>query len=387
MTRGLLLGLFLAFAQPGQLLAQSAPTSKEEFLVAYRAWRAGDFALAMRLFTDLAQQGDPQGYHYLGHLYARGFKLGGVEPRDMVLAYDNWKVAADKGIADAQNDIGELLLMRSDELGRKRADAMAEMCGWFRKAADQGFAQAQYNLGASLQHDERCGENEVEAMKYFKLAAAQGSQKAKDAIQRWEADRPNAQPPTVATPESQSGRDSIRKSKMESQAAAEQYESAVQLSEGPEEQRDYPKAEQLFLKAMAAGAPYAWFKLAALYYSPHPGLPANYSAAARLLEAPRDSSHTDRDILVRADANIMLGVMYLYGRGVAANPTYAKKLFYREFINVSVNAGPAKYWAGLMAENGIDQKVDLTWAVALYCSSQIHDLSAAALRRLGKECQ
>ncbi len=45
-------------------------------------------------------------------------------------------------MADAQNDLGFMY-----ENGQGVPQDYAEAVGWFRKAAEQGYANAQYNLG------------------------------------------------------------------------------------------------------------------------------------------------------------------------------------------------------------------------------------------------
>ena len=50
----------------------------------------------------------------------------------------------------------------------------AEAVKWFRKAADQGYAVAQYNLGVMYADGDGVAENDAEAVKWFRLAADQG---------------------------------------------------------------------------------------------------------------------------------------------------------------------------------------------------------------------
>src|SRR4029077_12512676 len=48
----------------------------------------------------------------------------------------------------------------------------AEAAKWYRKAADQGFAEAQSNLGAMYAKGQGVPQDYVEAYKWFDLAAA-----------------------------------------------------------------------------------------------------------------------------------------------------------------------------------------------------------------------
>ncbi len=49
---------------------------------------------------------------------------------------------------------------------------------WYRKAAEQNHAQAQSNLGICYTNGQGMAKDEVEAVKWFLLAAAQGDEDA-----------------------------------------------------------------------------------------------------------------------------------------------------------------------------------------------------------------
>ncbi len=56
---------------------------------------------------------------------------------------------------------------------------------WYRKAAEQGVAQAQYNLGYAYGVGMGVEENPVESMKWFRKAAEQGHEKAKEIVREF----------------------------------------------------------------------------------------------------------------------------------------------------------------------------------------------------------
>ena len=56
-----------------------------------------------------------------------------------------------------------------------------EAVTWYRKAAEQGDADAQFNLGRMYADGEGVPEDYVRAFAWFDLAAAQGTEKAKEA--------------------------------------------------------------------------------------------------------------------------------------------------------------------------------------------------------------
>ena len=55
----------------------------------------------------------------------------------------------------------------------------AEAVKWFRKAAEQGFAGAQGNLGICYHNGQGVTKDYVEAYKWLSLASAQGNENAK----------------------------------------------------------------------------------------------------------------------------------------------------------------------------------------------------------------
>ena len=100
----------------------------------YKAYQRYDFATALRIFRQLADQGDANAQDTLGIMYSNG-----------------------QGVP---KDYGE---------GLK----------WYRKAADQGHAQAQYSLGSIYYLGLGVTEDYVQAHMWFNLAAAQGDDMAR----------------------------------------------------------------------------------------------------------------------------------------------------------------------------------------------------------------
>ena len=60
----------------------------------------------------------------------------------------------------------------------------AEAVKWFRKAAKQGHARAQYNLGLMYADDEGVPQDDAEAYAWFAVAAANGHEYAKDNLRK-----------------------------------------------------------------------------------------------------------------------------------------------------------------------------------------------------------
>jgi uncharacterized protein len=59
------------------------------------------------------------------------------------------------------------------------AENRVEAVKWYRKAVEQNFAAAQYNLGLCYERHEGVTEDWVEAYKWLLLAARQGNEAAK----------------------------------------------------------------------------------------------------------------------------------------------------------------------------------------------------------------
>lgn len=53
---------------------------------------------------------------------------------------------------------------------------------WYRRAADQGYANAQFSLGVMYAEGRGVSKNDEEAVKWFRRAAAQGHVKAKEGL-------------------------------------------------------------------------------------------------------------------------------------------------------------------------------------------------------------
>ncbi|MGZ8942198.1 MAG: tetratricopeptide repeat protein, partial [Methylobacter sp.] len=62
-----------------------------------------------------------------------------------------------------------------------------EAVAWYRKAAEQGDAAAQYNLGWMYDHGQGVAKDEREAVAWYRKAAEQGDEDAKTRLNRLNA--------------------------------------------------------------------------------------------------------------------------------------------------------------------------------------------------------
>ena len=88
-------------------------------------------------------------------------------------AFRLWKPLAEQGDADAQYNLG---LMYDYGEGVPKDDAKAVY--WYRKAAEQGHAKAQFNLGWMYANGEGVAEDGAKAFSWYRKAAEQGHAKA-----------------------------------------------------------------------------------------------------------------------------------------------------------------------------------------------------------------
>jgi TPR repeat protein len=84
-----------------------------------------------------------------------------------------FRKAAEQGVAEAQNDLGAMY-----HQGQGVPQDYAEAMKWFRKAAEQGQADAQSNLGVMYVAGQGVPQDYVQAYLWFILAAAQGNENA-----------------------------------------------------------------------------------------------------------------------------------------------------------------------------------------------------------------
>jgi TPR repeat protein len=141
----------------------------------YAAYKAGDYAEAVKWYRKAAEQGNAIAQFSLGNKYLNG---EGVS-QDYAEAVKWYRKAAEQGYARAHLNLG---WMYYD--GRGVTQDYAEAAKWYRKAAEQGHAKAQFNLG--FMYDEGTGvtQDYAEALKWYRKAAEQGNAIAQKKVDR-----------------------------------------------------------------------------------------------------------------------------------------------------------------------------------------------------------
>jgi len=114
-----------------------------------------------------AENGDAQSQGQLGYAFLVG-SLGVA--KDEVEALKWYRKAAEQGNAHAQWDLG--LCYAS---GQGVAKDEVEAVKWYRKAAEQEDAEAQWRLGLCYARGQGVAKDEVEAVRWYRKAAEQGN--------------------------------------------------------------------------------------------------------------------------------------------------------------------------------------------------------------------
>jgi hypothetical protein len=152
---------------------------------------ARDYSEAAKWYRLAAEKGYIPAQHFLGHLYAigRGLEteyLEAPEPQpsapgratpaqrnvrsDYAEAAKWWRKAADQGDAAAQSDLGWLY-----SSGQGVETNYAEAAAWYRKSAEQGNPNGQHWLGHCYLSGRGVAKDETEAFKWLREAAENGN--------------------------------------------------------------------------------------------------------------------------------------------------------------------------------------------------------------------
>lgn len=239
------------------LLAPAANAGPYE--TAVRAYEAGHYAQALKLFSRLANAGYPEAQNALGTLFEDGHAVA----RNFQLAGLWYRKAAVQGDVQAQFNLAYLYDAR---LGEYR-----KAVKWYRKAAAANFPNAQCNLGVMYQKGLGVKRDYRQAYKWYKAAASHG------------------------VPQAQSDLGFL-------------YEHGLGVPQ------DYSNARKYYEKAVAQGDAMATYNLGLLYFY-GTGVSPDY-VRARTLFTQAAKSKIPR-------AQYMLGLVYERGLGVQKNPVLA----------------------------------------------------------------
>ena len=201
----------------------------------------------------------------------RGKKPNGtdVSQNDAEVA-NKYRKAAEQGDASAQYNLGYCY-----QHGLGVPQNYAETVKWYRQAAEQGHAPAQYNLGYCYQHGRGVSQNYTEAVKWFRKATEQGHARA-------------------------------------------QYKLGNCYSWGKGVAKDYTEAVKWYHKAAEQGNIQAQYNLGKCYDNGY-GIVQNYTEAAKWYRKAAEQGY--------AEAQLNLAECYYYGYGVHQDKTEATKWY------------------------------------------------------------
>src|SRR5215475_9369609 len=149
------------------LLGTSGFAAANPFDDASAAYERGDYIQAMKLFHQLAEQGQQWAQRRVGLMYAEG---KGV-PQDYEEAVKWYRIAATREDEWAQMRLGSIYAE-----GKGVPQDYQEAVKWYRVAAAQGYAPAEYSLGVAYDKGQGVPQDYQEAVKWYRIAAAEGNE-------------------------------------------------------------------------------------------------------------------------------------------------------------------------------------------------------------------
>ena len=211
---------------------------------------------------------------------------------------DRYRRDAENGDAEAQYELGLSYIY-----GVGVEENISEGVKWFQKAAEQGKTEAQFNLAIAYANGRGIQQNSVEAAKWFQKAADQ-------------------------------------------EDAASQYFLGTMYSHGDGVRQDYEEAIKWYLKAAEQEYPDAMCNLGGMYTNGE-GVQQDYGEAIRWFQKAAELEH--------AQSQFNLGLMYEEGTGIRKDEVEAVQ-WYKKSADQDFHL--AQYNLGIMYINGTGVKQD-----------------------------
>ena len=124
-----------------------------------------DYKLAFEFYKMAAEKGHAEAQYYLGSCYENGYRVG-QDYKQAILWYTK---AAEQGNADAQLRLG-YMYYTGREVGQDYKQAIL----WYTKAAERGNASAQYYLGVMYENGLGVEQDYKQAVVWYRKSAEQG---------------------------------------------------------------------------------------------------------------------------------------------------------------------------------------------------------------------
>jgi TPR repeat protein len=240
--------------------------------------------------------------------------------KDYAQALSWFRKAADQGDAIAQFMVGD---MYDDGIGV--TPDYGQALSWYRKAADQGYAGAQNNLGVMYQRGHGVPQDYQQAMMWYRKAADQGDANAQSSVGDLYRDG------LGVAQDYQQAMIWYRKAADQGVAGAETNLGII-YENGNGVRRDYQQAMIWLRKAADHGDAAGQNDLASMYLKGE-GTPPDYGQAMIWFLKAADQGNSA--------AQFNLGFMYQYGRGVAQDTAQAL-IWYRKAADQGLTDAKAK---------------------------------------------
>jgi TPR repeat protein/tRNA A-37 threonylcarbamoyl transferase component Bud32 len=284
--------------------------------------------------------------------YLRVWRRNGTRPYLEQAApqrIQRWRKAAEQGVAEAQVMLGDCY-----EQGLGAGQDYAEAMKWYRKAADLGNAVAMIQIGYLYCNGQGVGQDYAEAMKWYRKAADLGDAVAMVLVgSLYDSGRGVAQDYAEAL--------KWYRKAIDLGSTVAMINIGVLYQEGWGVAQDYAEAMKWYRKAADLGEESAMNNIGFLYKDGL-GVAQNYAEAMRWYRKAAD--------LGDADAMFFVGLLYQYGHGdyVEALKWYRKAadlgvatamgrigMMYVEGQGVKQDKAEGKRWLSMAAERGNDQ--------------------------------
>jgi TPR repeat protein len=158
-----------------------------EFDEAVAEYNQGNYIKALDAFYVLAKEGHPKAQFNVALIYANGTGVN----QDLYQAMEWYKKSAEQGNTEAQYNLAKLIFQRPDSNDTR---ARKRMEYWYQKAADGGQREAMNNLALLYLKGEGSKKNKLKAFELFKKAALLGDAAAQINVAlmyAWEKEVPN----------------------------------------------------------------------------------------------------------------------------------------------------------------------------------------------------
>ena len=263
-TRSRSVAVLLAFC----CAAWSMP-AVADFDKAMEHFHKKEYVEVLRELEPLIKAHDGNALNMMGVMYANGQGVA----KDERQAVEWYRKAADQGDATAQFNLG---VMYDNGQGVSKDERLA--VEWYRKAADQGNANAQFSLGVMYANGQGVAKDERQAVEWYRKAADQGDTNAQRNLGfMYESGKGVAKDERLAV-------SWYRRAADQGNATA-QLNLGVMYDNGRGVAKDERQAVEWYRKAADQGDAIASNNLGFFFEGGSGGLRQDYVEAARLYEA------------------------------------------------------------------------------------------------------